>query len=186
MPTMPTAVREARGAYDLDRTHSTVQFAVRHLAVSTYRGSFGDIEARLTVENGAAELEARALAESVSIVEPPEFREHVVRGHDFFAADDHPLITFQSSTSVFDDDGRATVTGQLTIRGVSRTVTAQGTFSPPTEDPFGGARVGLELAATIDRKDWGLDWQAELPSGGDALGWSVELSAHLEFTRRPR
>jgi polyisoprenoid-binding protein YceI len=65
-------------------------------------------------------------------------------------------------------------------------VTAQGTFSPPTEDPFGGERVGLELAATIDRKDWGLDWQAELPSGGDALGWSVELSAHLEFTRRPR
>jgi polyisoprenoid-binding protein YceI len=64
-------------------------------------------------------------------------------------------------------------------------VTARGTFIPPTEDPFGGQRVGLALAAAIDRKDWGLDWQAPLPNGGDALGWEVEISAHLELTRTP-
>jgi polyisoprenoid-binding protein YceI len=180
---MATAVRAVDGTYDLDRTHSSVQFAVRHLGVSTFRGSFGDVEARLTVENGAAGLEARAVAESVSIVEPPEFREHVVRGEDFFAANDHPLITFRSTGAAFDDEGGATITGQLTIRGVSRAVSAGGTFTPPTDDPFGGERVGLELSATIDRRDWGLDWQALLPSGGDALGWNVELSAHLEFTR---
>ena len=84
---MATAMQTADGVYELDKTHSTVQFAVRHVGVSTFRASFGDIDARLAIENGSAELQARAIVESVSIVEPPEFREHVVRGEDFFAAD---------------------------------------------------------------------------------------------------
>jgi polyisoprenoid-binding protein YceI len=180
---MATTVTVLDGTYDLDGTHSTVEFAIRHLGVSTFRASFGDVEARLTIEAGVAELEARAVVESVSIVDPPDFREHVVQGQDFFAADDHPLITFRSNSLDLDEDGPAIVVGELTIRGVSRQVTARGTFSPPTEDPFGGYRVGLALAATIDRKEWGMDWQTPLPNGGDALGWQVAVSAHLELTR---
>ena len=75
------------------------------------------------------------------------------------------------------------MSGELTIRGISHPVTATGTFTPPTEDPFGGHRAGLELAASIDRKDWGMNWQAPLPGGGDALGWEVEVTAQLEFAR---
>lgn len=180
---MATAVHALDGTYDLDRTHSTVEFAVPHLGVSRFRASFGDVEARLTIIDGGAELEARAVVESVSIVAPPEFREHVVRGQDFFAADDHPLIVFRSTSVALGDDGSAIVSGNLTIRGVSRAVTGSGTFAPPTDDPFGGSRVGLALAATIDRKQWGLDWQRPLPNGDDALGWQVEISAHLELTR---
>lgn len=180
---MAATAPRIEGRYELDRTHSTVEFAVRHLTVSTFRASFGDFDARLTINEGAAELEAHAVAESISIVEPPEFREHVVRGQDFFAADDHPLITFRSTSLELDDEGNAIVSGELTIRGVRRTVTARGRFSPPTEDPFGGYRAGLALAATIDRKDWGMDWQAPLPNGDDALGWDVEVTAQLELTR---
>ena len=181
---MATAVHALDGTYELDRPHSTVQFAVRHLGISTFRASFGDIDARLTVEGEEAALEARALVESVSIADPPEFREHVVGGKDFFAANDHPLITFQSTSVVFDHEaGTATVSGDLAIRGVSHAVTARGTFIPPIEDPFGGQRVGVALAATIDRKEWGMDWQAPLPNGDDALGWKVEVTAHLELTR---
>jgi len=180
---MATAVQMADGTYELDKPHTTVQFSVRHVGVSTFRASFANIDGRLVVENGSAELSASAAVESVSIVDPPEFREHVVRGDDFFAADSHPQLTFRSTSVEFDEDGKATVSGELAVRGVSGPVDATGTFSPPTEDAFGGTRVGLELAATIDRRAWGMDWQAPLPNGDDALGWEVEISAHLELTR---
>lgn len=182
---MATAVHTLDGTYELDRTHSTVQFAVQHLGISTFRASFGHVDARLTIEEGVAALEARALVESASIVDPPEFREHVVRGNDFFAADDYPLITFRSTSVALDEDGRARVSGELSMRDISREVHASGVFTPPTEDPFGGQRLGIALAATIDRQDWGMDWQTPLPSGADALGWQVEISAHLELTRTP-
>jgi len=182
---MTTAVETADGIYELDRAHSTVQFAVRHVGVSSFRASFGEIDARLVLENGSAELEASAVVESVSIADPPEFREHVVRGDDFFAAGEHPLLTFRSTRIELDDEGRATVSGALVVRGVSAPVGASGTFSAPTEDAFGGIRVGLELEATIDRRAWGMNWQLPLPNGGDTLGWEVAITAHLELVRTP-
>src|SRR5690348_657038 len=121
---MATAVQALDGIYDLDRTHSTAQFAVRHLTVSTFRGSFGEIAARLTFENGVPELVAGAAVESISIVEPAEFREHVVRGRDFFAGDDHPQLAFRSTSIVLGDAGEAIVAGELTMRGISRAVEA--------------------------------------------------------------
>jgi len=81
-------------------------------------------------------------------------------------------------------DGTATVSGELTIRGVSHAVSADGTYQPPTVDPFGTQRAGLELRVTVDRRDWGMTWQAPLPDGGDALGWDVEITASLEFVRK--
>ena len=180
---MTTPVLE--GTYELDRTHSTVQFAVRHVGVSTFRASFGVIDARLVIGNDTAELQAAADVESISIGEPLEFREHVVRGSDFFAADEHPRISFRSTEIQLADDGTTTVAGDLEIRGISQPVSATGTFSPPTEDPFGGIRVGFHLDATLDRRAWGMDWQLPLPAGGDALGWDVEINAQLELTKSP-
>jgi polyisoprenoid-binding protein YceI len=180
---MPTTLQSSIGLYELDRAHSTVQFAVRHLNVSTFRASFTDIDARLTIERESIALDARAQVDSVSIVEPPEFRDHVVRGDDFFAADDFPLITFHSTSVVLEDDGRATVSGELAIRDITRSVTASGRVDPPTEDPFGTWHAGVELRATIDRRDWELNWQMPLPDGRDALGWDVEITAHLELIK---
>jgi polyisoprenoid-binding protein YceI len=177
------AVEAAAGVYELDKAHSTVQFAVRHIGVSRFRASFGDVEGRLVLAGDGAELEASAAVESVSIVDPPEFREHVVRGDDFFAAGSHPVLTFRSTGIELGDDGRAAVSGELVVRGVSAPVSATGTYAPPTGDPFGGTRVGLELQATVDRRAWGMAWQMPLPDGGDALGWDVEITAHLELVR---
>ena len=180
---MATAVHPFTGTYELDRTHSTFQFAVAHLGLSTFRGSFADIDARLIGEDSAISLEGRALVESVSIAEP-DFREHVVRGADFFAADAHPDATFESTSVELREDGTATVAGALSIRGISRVVTVGGTWQPPALDPFGTERVGLELRTTIDRRSFGMDWQLPLPDGGDALGWEVELTVHLELTKQ--
>jgi len=81
-------------------------------------------------------------------------------------------------------DGAATVRGELTIRGVTRPVTATGSYQAPVEDPFGATRAAFELTATVDRREWGMDWQAPLPGGGDVLGYDVELSAHLELVKQ--
>jgi polyisoprenoid-binding protein YceI len=180
---MHSTVQPLTGIYELDPTHSTFGFAVAHMRVSTFRASFADIDARLTADGGEIRLEGRALAESVSIAEPPEFREHVVRGAEFFAADTHPLITFRSTSVELGEDGTARVTGELSIRGVASSVTADGSFEQPTRDPYGAERAGLELRATVDRRAWGMDWQLPLPDGGDALGWNVDVIAQLELIR---
>ena len=181
---MATAIESLAGVYKLDPVHSSLHFAVRHIEVSTFRASFAAVEAKLVAEAGAVELEGRAVVESISIGDPPEFREHVVRSADFFDADEHPVITFRSTSVELADDGTATVSGDLTIRGIRRSITAVGAHRPPTEDPFGNVRVGLELRATVDRRSWDMNWQLPLPGGGDALGWEVELTAQLELTRR--
>jgi polyisoprenoid-binding protein YceI len=179
---MTSPVLVAGEIYDLDRTHSTVQFAVRHVGVSTFRGSFDDVDAELTRAGDELQLRAQAAVASISIKDP-DFRAHVVDGDDFFAAAQSPVIAFRSTEVVIDGD-RAQVADDLTIRGLSKLVRAHGVFTAPREDPFGNTRLGLELSATIDRRQFGLTWQAQLPDGGDALGWDVAVTAQLEFVRR--
>ena len=177
------ATQPFTGTYELDRNHSTFQFAVRHVGVSTFRASFGDIEARLVGDGETIVLEGRALAESVSIGDP-DFRAHVVHGNDFFEAGAHPALTFRSRSVKLGDGDAVTVSGDLAIRGVSRAVTAEGTYRRPILDPFGTYRIGLELETTIARRDWGMEWQMPLPDGSDALGWDVEITVHLELTKQ--
>ncbi len=181
---MATTVQPLAGTYELDPHHSTVQFAVRHQQMSTFRASFTDIEARLILDGGTITLEGEARVESVTIAEPLEFREHVVRGADFLDADAHPIIAFRSTRVEIEDDGSATITGVLTIRGEARTITARGTYHPPREDPFGSQRAGLELRANVDRRTWDMNWQLPLPDGSDALGWDVEITAQLELIKK--
>ncbi len=181
---MTTTMQPLAGTYVLDGIHSSVQFAVGHQQVSLFRASFGDVEGSVAAENGAIALEGRAVVESISIGEPAEFREHVVRSNDFFDADAYPLITFRSSHVDLREDGTATVSGELTIRGTTRTIDAHGTYRPPTKNPFGEYRAGLELSTTIDRRSFGLSWQLALPDGSEALGWEVEISAQLELIRK--
>lgn len=171
------------GVWELDLEHSTVQFAVRHLSVSTFRASFADVDARLRIDGDRPALEGHAAVESLSIVDP-DFRAHVVRGADFFDADTHPVVVFRSTSVNLAGDGTAVIEGELTIRGVSVPVTARGTYRPPTEDPFGLYRTGFALEATVDRRQWGLDWQLELPDGGEAVGWDVGIVADLELVRK--
>lgn len=180
---MATTAQLFTGTYELDRDHSTVQFAIRHQQVSTFRASFGELDARLVADDTIA-LEGHAAVESVSISTPAEFRDHVVRGVDFFDADAHPVISFRSTCIELRDDGTATVSGDLTIRGATCTISAHGTYQPPREDPFGNERGGLELRASVDRRSWDMHWQMPLPDGSDALGWDVEITAQLELIKR--
>jgi polyisoprenoid-binding protein YceI len=153
--------------------------------VSTFRAWFGDVDARLIADASERRLEGAARAESISIVDPPAFREHVVRGADFFDADHHPEILFRSERVDLAENGTATVAGELTIKGLSRPITATGTYQRPVEDPYGSLRAALELRAVLDRRDWGMSWQQPLPDGTDAVGWDVELTVQLELVKQP-
>lgn len=171
------------GPFEADPVHSSVGFAVRHMGVSTFRGSFGDVTARLAEgADGRTSLEGGTRAESISITSPPEFRAHVL-GEEFLDAERHPDITFRSHDLELGEDGSATLEGELTIKGITRPMTASGTYVVPVADPYGGLRAALELQATIDRRDFEIRWNAPLPGGGDALGAEVRLSVHLELIK---
>src|SRR5438067_6821059 len=178
---MAVAAQPFTGAFVADRNHSSVLFSVQHIKVSRFRASFADVDARLAADEEGVRLEGRARVDSISIAEPPELREHVVSGTDFFAAGEHPEIRFRSSRVDLGDDGVIHVSGELDVRGVTRPIEASGTYRSPVVDPYGAGRAAIELAATIDRRDWGFDWQMALPDGDDVLGWEVELDVRLEL-----
>jgi polyisoprenoid-binding protein YceI len=169
------------GTYSADPDHSSVGFAVRHMSVATFRGSFSDVEASAAVaDNGSLSLFGTAQVRSISIVSPPEFRNHVL-GADFLDAGRHPVIVFRSDPAPLGEDGSIAVDGQLTIRNVTRGVVATGTWSAPVEDPYGNMRAAIELTSTVDRRDYGMTWNAPLPNGGDALGTQVTVTVDLEL-----
>jgi polyisoprenoid-binding protein YceI len=164
------------GTYQLDPVHSSLGFAVKHNGISTFRGQFEQVDASL--EDGV--LTGTAQVDSVKTV-IPQLREHLL-SPDFFNATETPTITFRSTEMRLGEDGSAEVDGKLTMRGVTQPVTAKGTYGSAT-GLNGSQVVGFDLEATVDRRDYGLNWQAPLPSGGDAVAWDVTLQVHLELAQ---
>jgi len=180
---MAVAEHPFTGTFVADRNHSSALFSVVHMKVSRFRASFADVDARLAADEDGVFLEGRARVDSISIADPPELRDHVVLGQDFFDAGEHPEIRFRSRRLNFGDDGAIRVAGELELRGITRPIEASGTYRLPVTDPYGANRGAIELAATIDRREWGFDWQIPLPDGDDVLDWEVELDVRLELVQ---
>jgi polyisoprenoid-binding protein YceI len=172
-----TAVQPLAGSYTADPVHSSFAFAVRYMGVSTFRGTLGDVEATLAVGPDGVTLEGAATVESISIRTPEQFRQHVL-SPELFDAERHPHVAFRSTRVELADDGRARVDGELTIKGTTLPIHAEGAWTPEAE-LFGARKAGLTLEATIDRTAYGLNWNADLPTGGKALADDVELTVEL-------
>jgi polyisoprenoid-binding protein YceI len=161
------------GTWNFAAAHSSADFAVKYV-VSTFRGSIEDLSA--TLENGV--LSGTAKIASIKV------KDDNLTGHlmapDFFDAESHPEVTF-SSSSISGDGDQVTVDGELTLKGVTKPIHATGTLEGPAEDFMGNTRLGFTLETTIDRTDYGVSWNAELPSGGKALQDEVTLQVELEF-----
>jgi len=170
------------GSYRADPIHSSFGFAVRYMGVSTFRSTFSEVEATFTDEGGAPRLEGRAKVESINITAPAEFRAHVLSA-DFFDAESHPSITFESTNVELDDDATARVEGELTIKGITKPVTANGTWQGDTPHAFGGERAALQLEAKVDRTQYDLNWNAPLPNGGKALEDEVTITIELNLVK---
>jgi polyisoprenoid-binding protein YceI len=160
---------------------STFAFAVRHSDVFWYRGSLSDVTATLHGDGDARALEGSARVDSISVVVPPAMRASVL-GPEFFDAERHPEIAFRSTAVRLADDGRAEVDGELTIRGVTRPITATGHYAAPRPSSFGEI-AGLQLETIFDRREFGFEWQMELPGGGNAVGWDVQVDIDLLLKR---
>ena len=164
------------GTYELDPVHSSVGFAVRHLGISTFRAGFDEFGAAYA--DGV--LTGTAKVASIHI-DQPDLKAHLL-SEEFFDAAATPDVTFRSRAIRVAEDGAAEVDGDLTIKGVTKPVVATGTYVRG-DDPLGNERIAFELEAGVDRREYGLDWQMQTPSGNDALAWDVALQVHLELVK---
>ena len=164
------------GTWKLDPVHSSIGFAVKHNVVATFRGSFDEVAGSLSPEG----LEGSAQVESIAVDEPN------LKGHllspEFFDADRHPELSFRSR-EIRVENGRAVVDGEITLKGVTKPILLTGSVVGPVEDGYGGSRLGLELETTVDRRDFGLDWNAPLPGGGFMLSNDVTIRGELELAK---
>ena len=174
----PTPVPAAT-RWTIDKVHSSVGFAVKHMVVSTFRGRFENYDANLTAnEDGTLRLEGTVKGDSIS-VKDENLAAHLT-APDFFDTASYPEIGF-TSTLVRVDDGQLIVDGELTIKGHTRPIEARGTITEPAVTLGDVTKLGIELEAIVDRTEYGLTWNAPLPKGGFALGNDVKLAVELEF-----
>jgi polyisoprenoid-binding protein YceI len=169
------------GTYSIDPSHSRVGFSVRHAMISKVRGHFGDVE-------GSGEFDAEAprnsqlsiTIKSASIDTGNADRDAHVRNADFLDVETYPTITFASTSIDASGDGSFAVTGDLTIKGVTKPVTFDVELGGSAVDPWGHTRLGLEGRAVVSRKDWGLTWNAALETGGVIVSDKVTLEFEVE------
>jgi polyisoprenoid-binding protein YceI len=183
MSTQTVTQQVPAGTYAVDPVHSSITFAITHNGVATFRSGFASYEARIS-GGDSPRLEGTVDVASIQI------DEEQLKGHllspDFFDAGRYPELRFTSSELSVAEDGSVALRGELEIRGEAREVEASGRFGQLGADLAGNARVGLSVAATVDRRDFGLDWNAELPSGGEVLDYEVAIAVELELVEEAK
>ena len=170
-----TAVEDISGDYTIDASHSRLGFSTRHAMVTTIRGQFTDYTGTAHVDTARPEnSKVNLTIETASIDTGVPDRDAHLRSEDFFHAEDNKEITF-SSTHIKRDGEDWIITGDLTIKGQARPVTI--TFEPTgsARDNYGNLRIGFEGSTTINRKDWGLSWNAALETGGVLVSEKIKL-----------
>jgi polyisoprenoid-binding protein YceI len=181
MSTVATAVGSA---WRVDPTHSHVEFAVRHLMISTVKGRFAEVSGRLIGDETDVEHASIELMIPVAGIDTHEDqRDAHLRSADFFDSAHHPAITFRSTNIVRASSDSFTVSGVLTIRGISKPITLTVHAGGRGRDPWGGERVGYSTTTRVNRKDFGLNWNQALETGGVLVGDQVTISVDLELVR---
>ena len=176
-----TAPTTLSGTWVSDPVHSTASFAIKHMIVSTFRANFGQVDAKLQVDGDDIKLTGSVPVESVDI-DQADFRAHVL-GPEFFDVENTPNVTFTSTAVRRGEGDSIEVDGDLTVRNVTKPVTATGALIGPAVK-FGDVEVvGIELETKLDKNEFGLNWNAPLPKGGFAISDEVTLNVHLQLAR---
>jgi polyisoprenoid-binding protein YceI len=170
--------------WNIDKAHSSVGFSVRHMVISRVKGTFTDWSAELDLDPddlSASHVEVSVNTASVDTHESA--RDEHLRSADFFDSVNHPQMLFRSTRMDAQGAPRLTIYGELTIRGITKEVALDAEYGGRLTDPWGNDRVGFEAKATLDRRDFGLTWNAALETGGLLVSDSVGLAIELEATR---
>jgi polyisoprenoid-binding protein YceI len=178
------ALTELTGTYTLDPAHTRIGFVARHAMVTKVRGAFNEFEGTATLDGAnPANSSAQVTISAASIDTRNAQRDEHLRSNDFLAMADYPQITFSSTSARQVDDSTFELTGDLTIKGVTNQITVPFSFEGAAKDPFGNLRVGFEGAVTINRKDYGITWNAALETGGVLVSEKVTLEFELSAVK---
>jgi polyisoprenoid-binding protein YceI len=172
----------AQGTWNVDPSHSSVEFQVKHMGLATVKGFFSDFEGKLEVaEDGT--VSATGSVNAASLSTRNDQRDEHLRSADFFDVENYPTLTFQSKAIEQLDEETYRITGDLTIHGVTREVVFEGVTQGVDQDPWGNTRVGLEVVGQIERSEFGLSWNQALESGGVLVGKKVKILLDLSTVK---
>lgn len=170
----------ATGTWSADLSHSSVEFVVRHLGLSKVRGRFGQFAAELSVGDAVTDTAVTATIELGSVATGDDGRDAHLKGSDFFNVETSPTMTF-TSTSISGEGDDYTMTGDLSLAGVTKEVTLDVEFEGQGGDPWGGTRAGFAAAGEISRKEFGIDFNIPLDGGGFVIGDKIKIDLDIQF-----
>jgi polyisoprenoid-binding protein YceI len=179
-----TTTQIPTGTYTIDPTHSRIGFVARHAMVTKVRGSFNEFDGTGSFDAAnptATQLQLTIKAASIDTRNAD--RDGHLRSNDFFDMDTYPEISFVSTAVEQTGDDEYQVTGDLTIKGVTKPVTIEFEYTGTAVDPYGNTRIGLDGKTTVNRKDWGVNWNAALEAGGVLVSEKVTLEFEVSAIR---
>lgn len=179
------ATNNEKTTWVIDPSHSEMLFKVRHMMITNVKGEFRKFDAKaVTIGDDFSTAEIEVAIEADSIFTNDEARDKHLKSADFFDVENHRQLVFKSTSIKDRGDGEYTLTGKLSIRGVEKEVTLDVEFGGINKDPWGNQKAGFSLSGKINRKDWGLNWNAVLETGGVLVSDEVRLMAEVQFTKQ--
>ena len=172
------------GTYVLDQAHTTVEFVGRHLMITKVRGRFTDFDGRIVIGDSPADSSVEVTIDAASVNSGDDKRDGHLRSPDFLDVENYPTMTFRSTSVDVGPDGSAKITGDLTVKDVTRPVTLDVEFDGASPDPWGGQRLGFTASTEIDREDWGLTWNVALETGGMLVGKKIRLEFNVQAVKQ--
>ena len=172
------------GTYAIDAAHSRFGFVARHAMVTKVRGAFNDFEGKAVIDGEHPQNSSVEVTLQVASIDTRNAqRDGHLRNNDFLDAENYPVITFRSTAIEHEGGNDFGVTGDLTIKGVTKQITIPLEFQGAATDPFGNHRIGFEGSVTINRKDWGVNWNAALETGGVLVSEKVTLEFEISAVK---
>jgi len=182
--TQQTTVVPAAGTYALDPTHSYVSFTARHLMVTKVRGRFPVTEGELVIDADPEHSSVHTTIDVSAVESGDPKRDEHLRSADFFDTEQHRFATFTSTKVEDRGDGEFVLHGDLTIRGVTRPVALKGEYLGTQASPWGDTRIGFAAETEVSRKEWGLEWNLALETGGVVVGDKIKLVIDAEWIKQ--
>lgn len=169
----------------IDPTHSEIGFKVKHMMFTNVSGKFGTYDATIVTDDDNFENASMEFSADINSIDTNNAdRDNHLKSADFFDADNHPKLTFKASSFTKIDGHNYELTGDLSIKGVTKTVKFPVEFSGLMKDPWGNTKAGLNIDGKINRKDWGLNWNSALETGGVLVGEEVKLNIELQLAKQ--